>query len=111
MKQKVIAKGEGKKVRVLGIPEFITAADSDALDAESPCFENVAGAEVPRDVPGGVGTTPMEEVEVEEEDPDVHFKRKRKGEPYKKRVVKKPRRHTHIITESESTMVALLLTY
>ena len=67
-----------------GIPEFIAIADSEASDAESPHFEDVASAEVPRDIPGGVGTTRIEEVEVEEkekEDPDVHFKRKRNGKP------------------------------
>ena len=65
-----------------GIPEFIAIADSEASDTESPRFEDVVGAEVPRDILGGVGTAPMEEVEVEEEeeeDPDVHVKRKRKG--------------------------------
>ena len=50
----------------------------------------------------------MEEVEVEEEeeeDPNVHFKRTRKGEPRRKRVVKKPRRHTPVIAESESVAI------
>ena len=80
LKQKVTEKGKGKRVRVPGLPEFVATADSEASNAESPCFEGVADAEVPADVPGGVGTTPMEDVEVEEveeEDPDVHFKRKR----------------------------------
>jgi len=61
---------------VPGIPEFIAATDSEASDAESPHFEDVAGVEVPHDVPGGIGMTPMEEVEMEEEeeeDPDVLF--------------------------------------
>jgi len=82
MKQKVTVKGEGKRLRVPGIPEFIVAVDNKASDTESPHFEDVAGVEVPRDVPGGVGMTPMEEVEMEEEeeeDPDVHFKQKQKG--------------------------------
>ena len=52
-------------------------------------------------------TTPMEDVEVEEvdeEDPDVHFKRKRKGGSRRKMVVKKSRRYTPtIIGEGEST--------
>ena len=51
----------------------------------------------------------MEEVEVEEEekeDPDVHFKRKQKGGPRRKRVVKKPCRHTPAIAESKSAAVA-----
>ena len=84
MKQKVTVKGEGKRVRVPDIPEFIATADSEASDAESPCFEDVTCAEAPAGAPGGVGTTPMEEVkveEVEEEDLDVHFKRKRKVDP------------------------------
>ena len=65
------------------IPEFIAAPDSEASDAESPRFEDVSGIEVPQDAPGGVGTTLMEEVEMEEEeeeDPDVHFKRKQADE-------------------------------
>ena len=60
-----------------GILEFIAAADSKASKTESPHFEDVTGAKVPRDVPGRVGTTPMVEVEMEEEeeeDPNVHFK-------------------------------------
>ena len=56
----------------------------------------------------GVGTAPMEHVdveEVEEEDPNVHFKRKREGGSRRKRVVKRPRRYTPtIIAEGESTM-------
>ena len=77
LKQKVTMKG--KRVRVPGIPDFITTADSVASDAESPRFEDVAGAKAPTDALGRVGTTPMDEVEVEEEeeeDPYVHFKRK-----------------------------------
>ena len=57
--------------------KFVATADSEASDAESPRFKGNAGAEVPTDAPGGVGTAPMEHVdaeEVEEEDPDVHFK-------------------------------------
>jgi len=53
---------------VPGILEFIATADSEALDAESPRFEDIAGAEVPTDAPGGVGTASMEDVEVEEEE-------------------------------------------
>ena len=76
LKQKVTEKGEGKRVRVPGLPEFVATTDSEASDTESPCFEGVTDAEVPADVPCGVGTTPMEDVkveEVEEEDPDVHL--------------------------------------
>jgi len=43
---------------VPGIPEFIIVADNETSDVESPCFEDVASAEVPRDIPGRVGTTP-----------------------------------------------------
>ena len=43
--------------------------------------------------------------EVEEEDPDIHFKRKREGGSRRKRVVKRSRRYTPtIIAEGESTM-------
>ena len=51
----------------------------------------------------------MEEVEVkelEEEDPNIHFKRKRKGGSRRKRVVKKPCRHAPVIAKSESAAVA-----
>ena len=92
-----------------GLGEFEATADSEALDVESPCFDGDAGAEVPPDAPGGVGTAPMEDVEVEEveeEDPDVHFKRKRQGGSRRKRVVKKPRRYTlTVIAKGESTAV------
>jgi len=51
----------------------------------------------------------MEEVEVEEveeEDPDVHFKRKRQGVSRRKRVVKKPRCYIPtVITKGESVAV------
>ena len=63
-----------------GLPEFIAVIDNEASDTESPHFGDVAGAEIPRDIPSGVGTAPMEEVEMEEEEeeeeenPDVHFK-------------------------------------
>jgi len=44
--------------------------------------------------------------EVEEEDPNVNFKRKREGRSRRKRVVKKPRRYAPtIITEDESSVV------
>ena len=46
-----------------GIPEFIATANSEASDAKSPRFEDIAGAEIPLDAPSGVGTAPMEEVE------------------------------------------------
>ena len=44
--------------------------------------------------------------EVEEEDPDVHFKRKREGGSRRKRVVKKPRRYAPtVIAEGELSAV------
>ena len=42
---------------------------------------------------------------MEEEDPNVHFKRKREGEPRRKKVVKKSRRHTPVIAESKSVAI------
>jgi len=62
---------------VPGLEEFVATADSEASDAESPRFEEDAGVEVPPNAPGGVGTAPIKDVkveEVEEEDPNVHFK-------------------------------------
>jgi len=97
---------------VPGLPEFVATVDSEASDAESPHFEGVVGVEVPPDAPGGVGTTPMEDVEVEEvekEDPDVHFKRKRQGGSRRKRVVKKPRRYTPTIIAEGNQLQCLLL--
>ena len=92
-----------------GLGEFEATADSEASDAESPRFEGDAGAEAPPDAPGGVGTAPIEDVEVkevEEEDFDVHFKRKRQGGSHRMRVVKKPRCYTPtIIAEGESAAV------
>jgi len=46
-----------------------------------------------------------EEEEEEEENPDVHFKWKRKSKPRRKRVVKKPCRHTPVIAKSESVAI------
>ena len=93
-----------------GLPEFVATTDSEASDAKSPHFEGDVGAEVLPDAPSRVGTVPMEDVEVEkveEEDPDVHFKRKRKGGSRRKRVVKKPHRYTPtIITEGETVTVS-----
>jgi len=72
-------------------------------------LNNVTGVRVPIDAPGGVGTAPIKEVkveEVEEEDPDVHFKWKRQGGSHRKRVVKKSCRYTStVIAESESAVV------
>ena len=93
-----------------GLGEFVATVDSEASDAESPCFEGNTGVEAPPDAPGGVGTAPMEDIEVEEveEDPDVHFKRKLQGGSRRKRVLKKPRRYTPtVIAEGESAAVPL----
>ena len=84
-----------------GLGEFIATVDSEASDVESPRFEENTGVETPPDAPGGVSTAPMEDVEVEEveeEDLDVHFKRKRQSGSRRKRVVKKPHpvSYTHL---------------
>ena len=101
LKRKVTEKSEGKRVRVPGLGEFITVDDSEASDAGSPRFEGDTGAEAPATASSGVGMAPIEHVdveEVEEEDPDVHFKRKREGRSRRKRIVKKPRpvSYTHL---------------
>ena len=45
--------------------------------------------------------------EMEEEDPDVHFKRKREGGSRRKRVVKKPRRYAPtVVAEGEASVVS-----
>jgi len=94
---------------VPGLGEFVATVDSEASDAESSRFEGNTVVEAPPYAPSGVGTAPMEDVEVEEveeEDPDVHFKRKRQGGSRRKRVVKKPRRYTPaVIVEGESAVV------
>ena len=102
--------GKGRRVRVPGLGEFVATVDSEASDTESPRFEENTGVEALPDAPGRVGMTPMEDVEVEEveeEDPDVHFKRKRQGGSRRKRVVKKSRRYTPtIIAEGELAAVS-----
>ena len=40
---------------MLGLPKFAATVDSEALDAKSPRFEGVTGAELPTNAPGGVG--------------------------------------------------------
>ena len=60
-----------------GIGEFIVIDNSKASDAGSPRFEAETGAEVPAAASDVVGIAPVEHAdveEVEEEDPDVHFK-------------------------------------
>ena len=111
LKRKVTEKSEGKRVRIPGLEEFIAVDDSEASDAGSPRFEVDTGAEAPAAASSGVGTGPMEHVdveEVEEEDPDIYFKRKREGESRRKRVLKKPRRYAPtVITEGESSACLL----
>ena len=113
LKRKVTEESERKRVHVPGLGEFIAVDDSEASDAGSPCFEADTGAEAPVAASGGVGTAPMEYVDVEEleeEEPDVHFKRKREGGSRRKRVVKKPRRYAPtVIAEGESLQCLLLL--
>jgi len=80
LKRKVSERKEGKRVRVPGIKEFVAVDDSEASDAESPRFEGGTGAETPAAGSDVMGTAPTEHAdveEVEEEDPDIHFKRKR----------------------------------
>jgi len=105
LKQKVTEKSEGKRVRVPGLGEFIVVDDSEASDAGSPRFEAKTGAEAPVAASSVVGTAPVEHADVEgveEEDPDVHFKRKREGGSRRKRVVKKPHYYTPtIVAEGE----------
>ena len=45
LKRKVTERGEGKRVCVPGLGEFVATTDSEASDAESPHFEGDAGAE------------------------------------------------------------------
>ena len=65
LKRKVSEKGEGKRVRVPGLGEFITVDDSEASDAGSPRFEADTGAEAPATASDGVGTAPIEHVDME----------------------------------------------
>ena len=92
LKRKVSEKNEGKRVRVPGIEKFVAVDDSEASDAGSPRFEAETGVEAPAAAFGVVGTASIEHAdveEVEEEDPDVHFKRKREGGSRRKRVVQR----------------------
>ena len=90
----------------------MSKAGSEALDSESPRFEEVGGGEAAPETSSGAGRAPIEEEEEEEEqkDRDTHFKWKRKKpelkepapkeftkqkatqkEPHKKQVVKRAR--------------------
>ena len=88
---------QGKRVGVLGLPEFLDEADSEDSDTESPRFEAVVSGGASQGAPSGVGKAPIEEEEEEEEEnPNVYFKQKWKDspppKPHKKQVVKKARR-------------------
>ena len=48
---------------------------SEASDAESPRFDDVSGDKAAQEAISGVGKAPLKEDE-EEEDPNIHFKRK-----------------------------------
>jgi len=103
IKRKASERKEGKRVRVPGIEEFIAVDDSEASDAGSPCFEagmgaDTRGADTHGTDSGVVGTAPPQCVEeVEEEDSDVHFKRKRGSGSRRKSLAKKPRRQAPTI--------------
>ena len=64
---------------------------SKASNAENPCFEDVVGSGPAQEALSGVGKAPLEEGE-EEEDPDTHFKWKRKEPKPKKLTRKEPTR-------------------
>ena len=53
LKRKVTERGEGRRVRVPGLGEFMATADSEASDAESPRFEGNTGVEAPPNAPSG----------------------------------------------------------
>ena len=106
LKRKVSEKREGKRVRVPGIEEFVTVDDSEASDAESPCFEAETGAETPVAGSGVMGIAPPRHVE-EAEDPDVPLKRKRTGGSRRKQLVKKPRRQAPTVVVEGEPFVAV----
>ena len=98
LKRKASDKREGKRVRVPGLEEFIAVDDSEASDAGSPRFEMGAGADTHAAGSGVMGTSsPRRAGGVEEEDSDVHFKRKRAGSSRRKSLAKKPRRQAPTI--------------
>jgi len=98
LRRKASEKREGKRVRVPGIEEFVAVDDSEASDAKSPRFEAGTGAETPAAGSGVMGIAPPHCVEeVEEEDSDVHFKRKREGRSRRKSLAKKPRRQAPMV--------------
>ena len=45
LKKKAAEQGQGKRVRVPGLPEFPAEAGSEVSDAKSPRFEKVGGGE------------------------------------------------------------------
>ena len=115
MRQKASDKKEGKRVRVPGIEEFIAVDDSGASDAGSPRFEvgtraDAHEADIREAGSGVVGIAPSQHVEeVEEEDSDVHFKRKRGSGSRRKSSAKRPRRQTPTIVVEGDPLLCLLL--
>ena len=89
LKQKAGEQGQGKRVRVPGLLEFLAEAVSEASDIESPRFEDVDGGEAAPEATSGAGKAPLEEKE-EEEDHDTHFKRERKKPEPKELLLKNP---------------------
>ena len=92
----------------LGLEEFIAVDDSEASDAGSPRFEAGMGADTHAAGSGVVGTSSPQRVEeVEEEDSDVHFKRKRGSGSCRKSLAKKPRRQapTIVVEDRPSTKI------
>ena len=63
--------------------------DSETSGAESPYFEEVVGSEAAQEAFSGAGKAPLKE---EEEDPDTHFKWKRKQPEPKELTRKEPTR-------------------
>jgi len=61
LKQKAIELKQGKRVRVLGLPEFLAEVGSAASDAESPCFKDDIGGGAAQEALSGVGKAPLEE--------------------------------------------------
>jgi len=89
LKQKAGEQGQGKRVRVPGLLEFLAEAVSEASDIESPRFEDVDGGEAAPEATSGAGKAPLEEKE-EEEYHNTHFKREQKKPEPKELLLKNP---------------------
>ena len=59
----VAEQGQGKRVRVPGLPEFMAEAGSETSDAESPRFEEVVGGEAAPKAASRAAKAPLEEEE------------------------------------------------